>query len=110
MEAQRELVFSLGYFIVAVCLVVPPREFVSLGLTVQNLFSSYLGMEDLHFISFHLKRTAVTILFHSLLPLGEYILPCNVPGCYYFLRNATIHVCHALTLYRCITLYQTRTA
>ena len=71
MQAQREVVFSLGYFIVAICLIVPPREFVSLGLTVQNLFSSYLGMEDLHFVYFHLKRTGVTILFHSLLPLGK---------------------------------------
>ncbi len=79
MESQRELVFSLGYFIVAICLIVPPREFVSLGLTVQNLFSSYLGMEDLHFVSFHLKRTAVTVLFHSLLPLGEYTACTQMP-------------------------------
>ncbi|XP_028391231.1 E3 ubiquitin-protein ligase TM129-like [Dendronephthya gigantea] len=70
---EEELLFSLGYFIVAVCLVVPPKEIASLGLTVQNLFSPYLGVEDLHFIPFHLKRTSVTILVHSLLPLGYYI-------------------------------------
>lgn len=70
---EEELLFSLGYFIVAVCLVVPPREIATLGLTVQNLFSPYLGVEDLHFVSFHLKRTSVTILVHSLLPLGEFV-------------------------------------
>lgn len=73
METSREFAFTLGYFVVSACLIVPPREFVSLGFTVQNLFSSYLGVEDLHFVTFHMKRTAVTILFHSLLPLGNII-------------------------------------
>ena len=77
MDNSTEFAFSLGYFIVAVCLVVPPREFVSLGFTVQNLFSSYLGVEDLQFVPFHLKRTVVTILIHSLLPLGK--CPTLVP-------------------------------
>lgn len=66
-----ELAFSLGYLLLSICLIIPPREFVSLGLTVQNLFSSYLGVEDLHFVVFHVRRTAVTILFHALLPLGN---------------------------------------
>ncbi|XP_046850225.1 E3 ubiquitin-protein ligase TM129-like [Xenia sp. Carnegie-2017] len=73
MDGQQEVLFSLGYFIIALCLVIPPREFVSLGLTIQNLFSSYLGVEDVQFVSFHLKRTSITVVCHSLIPLGYYI-------------------------------------
>ena len=65
------IVFTLAYVLVALCFVAPPREFVSAGLTVQNILSSYLGSEDMDFVGYHLKRTTSTVLLHSLLPLGE---------------------------------------
>ena len=50
---------------------VTPTEFHSAGLTVQNLLSGWLGSEDAAFVPYHLRRTAATLLCHSLLPLGE---------------------------------------
>lgn len=68
-----EIIFSLVYIVVAICFVLSPREFETAGLTVQRLFSSYLGSEDFDFIRYHLKRTAVTVIVHSCIPIGYYI-------------------------------------
>jgi len=65
------IVFTLAYALVSLCFVAPPREFVSAGLTVQNILSGYLGSEDMDFVGYHLKRTTATLLLHSLLPLGK---------------------------------------
>ena len=70
------IVFTLAYVLVSLCFVAPPREFVSAGLTVQNILSSYLGSEDMDFVGYHLKRTTSTLLIHSLLPLGKVFLKC----------------------------------
>lgn len=74
--ASEELVFTLAYIVVAVCFIHPPTEFVSAGLTIQNLLGSFLGSEDLNFVYHHIKRTTVTVIIHSLLPLG--MLTSNV--------------------------------
>lgn len=66
-----EVTFTLAYLVFAVCFVFTPTEFYSAGLTVQNLLSGWLGSEDAAFVSYHLRRTAATLLCHSLLPLGE---------------------------------------
>lgn len=66
-----EVTFTLAYLVFAVCFVFTPNEFHSAGLTVQNLLSGWLGSEDAAFVSYHLRRTAATLLCHSLLPLGE---------------------------------------
>ena len=68
------IVFTLAYLLVSLCFVAPPREFISAGLTVQNILSSYLGSEDMDFVGYHLKRTTATLLLHSLLPLGKHQL------------------------------------
>ena len=68
------IVFTLAYLLVSLCFVAPPREFISAGLTVQNILSSYLGSEDMDFVGYHLKRTTATLLLHSLLPLGKHHL------------------------------------
>lgn len=64
------ILFTIAYVLFSLCFIAPPREFVSAGLTVQNILSSYLGSEDINFVAYHLKRTTVTILLHSFLPLG----------------------------------------
>ena len=69
--ASEELIFTLAYIVVALCFVHPPTEFVSAGLTVQNILSGFLGSEDINFIYHHIKRTTATVLIHSFLPLGE---------------------------------------
>lgn len=66
------IVVTIAYALVSLCFVAPPREFVSAGLTVQNILSGYLGSEDMDFVGYHLKRTTSTLLLHSLLPLGKH--------------------------------------
>uniref|UniRef100_A0A3P8X373 Transmembrane protein 129, E3 ubiquitin protein ligase n=1 Tax=Cynoglossus semilaevis TaxID=244447 RepID=A0A3P8X373_CYNSE len=68
-----ELSFTLVYVVFALCFVFTPNEFRSAGLTVQNLFSSWLGSEDVAFIHYHVRRTSVTLLLHSALPIGYYL-------------------------------------
>nr|XP_012322297.1 E3 ubiquitin-protein ligase TM129 [Aotus nancymaae] len=68
-----EVTFTLAYLVFAVCFVFTPNEFHAAGLTVQNLLSGWLGSEDAAFVPFHLRRTAATLLCHSLLPLGYYV-------------------------------------
>lgn len=55
------------------CIVYPPTEFVSAGLTVKDIFANWLGSENEFFIQYHIKRSIVTLIVHSMLPLG-YIL------------------------------------
>lgn len=71
-----ELSFTLAYIVFSLCFVFTPNEFRSAGLTVQNLFSSWLGSEDVGFIQYHVKRSSVTVLVHSALPLGYYMGMC----------------------------------
>ncbi|KAG7517387.1 hypothetical protein JOB18_006582 [Solea senegalensis] len=71
-----ELSFTLVYIVFCLCFVFTPNEFRSAGLTIQNLFSSWLGSEDVAFIQYHVRRTSVTVLVHSALPLGYYLGMC----------------------------------
>ncbi|KAA8579390.1 hypothetical protein FQN60_018667, partial [Etheostoma spectabile] len=71
-----ELTFTLAYIVFSLCFVSTPNEFRSAGLTIQNLFSSWLGSEDVGFIQYHVRRTSITVLVHSALPLGYYIGMC----------------------------------
>ena len=66
-----ELTFTLAYIVFSLCFVFTPNEFRSAGLTIQNLFSSWLGSEDVGFIQYHVRRTSITVLAHSALPLGK---------------------------------------
>lgn len=71
-----ELSFTLAYIVFCLCFVFTPNEFRSAGLTVQNLFSSWLGSEDVGFVQYHIRRSSVTLLVHSGLPLGYYLGMC----------------------------------
>ena len=71
MESQ-DLIVTVIYVLIAMCFVAPPTEFVSAGITVQNICSCLLGSETMFFIQYHIKRTTVTLLIHSLLPFGTY--------------------------------------
>ncbi|XP_039975910.1 E3 ubiquitin-protein ligase TM129 isoform X2 [Xiphias gladius] len=73
---RPELSFTLAYIVFCLCFVFTPNEFRSAGLTVQNLFSSWLGREDMGFVQYHIRRTSVTVLVHSALPLGYYMGMC----------------------------------
>ncbi|KAM8938720.1 E3 ubiquitin-protein ligase TM129 [Pelodytes ibericus] len=71
-----EVTFTLAYLVFAVCFVFTPHEFQSAGITVQNLFSAWLGSEDMFFIHYHIKRTTATLLAHTFLPLGYFLGMC----------------------------------
>lgn len=68
--------FILVYVVFVVCVLFTPNEFRSAGLTVQNLFSDWIGSEDIGFIQFHIRRTALTLIIHCSLPLGYYVGMC----------------------------------
>ncbi|KAK3095449.1 hypothetical protein FSP39_014806 [Pinctada imbricata] len=72
-ENTLTLIYTIGYLFFALCLIAPPTEFVSAGLTIQNVMSNYLGSEEFNFIYYHIKRSTITLLVHSLFPLGYYI-------------------------------------
>nr|XP_046261822.1 E3 ubiquitin-protein ligase TM129 [Scatophagus argus] len=67
-----ELSFTLAYIVFSFCFVFTPNEFRSAGLTIQNLFSFWLGSEDVGFTQYHIRRTSITVMLHSALPLGYY--------------------------------------
>ena len=69
-EGTVYALFTLFYIFFAACLVAPPTEFISAGLTVQNILSSVLGSETMHFVYYHIRRTTATMILHSVLPLG----------------------------------------
>ncbi|KAL6423661.1 hypothetical protein ACFW04_010286 [Cataglyphis niger] len=65
--------YTLFYILMSGCIVYPPTEFVSAGLTIKDIFAGWLGSENEFFIQYHIRRSVVTLLVHSMLPLG-YIL------------------------------------
>ncbi|XP_011497085.1 PREDICTED: E3 ubiquitin-protein ligase TM129 [Ceratosolen solmsi marchali] len=71
--------YSLAYFLFSSCVVYPPSEFVSAGLTIKNIFANLLGNENEFFIQYHIKRSIVTVLVHSVLPFG-YLLGLILTG------------------------------
>nr|XP_053647508.1 transmembrane protein 129-like isoform X3 [Cherax quadricarinatus] len=65
--------YSLLYWLFALVVVFPPDEMVSAGLTIETVFGSWLGSQLTAFIQYHIRRTAVTLMMHTLLFTG-YIL------------------------------------
>lgn len=55
------------------CIIYPPTEFVSAGLTIKDIFSNWLGSENEFFVQYHIKRSIITLFIHSMLPFGKYI-------------------------------------
>lgn len=72
-HVEAETIYSFSFLVAALCFVFPPKEVVSAGLTIQNIFSAYLGSEELDFVSYHIRRTTLTLLIHSFLPLAYYV-------------------------------------
>uniref|UniRef100_A0A8C1XVM5 Transmembrane protein 129, E3 ubiquitin protein ligase n=1 Tax=Cyprinus carpio TaxID=7962 RepID=A0A8C1XVM5_CYPCA len=73
---RPETTFTLAYVVFALCFVFTPNEFRSAGLTVQHIFSQWLGSEDMGFVQHHVRRSALTALLHCCLPLGYYLGMC----------------------------------
>lgn len=66
------IAYTIFYGLFVAGIVYPPREFVSAGFTISEVFSSWLGNESTAFVQYHIKRSIVTLLVHSLLPFSKY--------------------------------------
>lgn len=66
--SDSELVFTFFYILLCMCIFYPPTEFITLGLTIENLFANLLGTEEVEFIGYHQRRTSLTLFIHSCLP------------------------------------------
>jgi len=64
---------ALLYLLLCVCIVFPPTELRSAGLTIDTVLSGLLGSEDLQFVQYHIRRTTTTLIAHSLLLIGFYV-------------------------------------
>uniref|UniRef100_A0A0N5AY74 Transmembrane protein n=1 Tax=Syphacia muris TaxID=451379 RepID=A0A0N5AY74_9BILA len=70
---MHELVlYTIVYFLFALCIVFPPIEFITAGFTITAAFSSWLGDERFQFILYHLKRTVLVFFLHCCLPLCKF--------------------------------------
>lgn len=69
-EYTSLLVYTLFFIIVAACFLLRTTEFVTSGLTIENLFDNFIEKESANFVVHHLKRTSLSIIVHSCLPLG----------------------------------------
>lgn len=57
------------YIIFCIIFVCEPRDLQGLGLTVEGLFSSWLGSRSTSFLQYQIRRFYVTVAFHSCLPI-----------------------------------------
>lgn len=73
---ETEFAYHCIFFIFSFGIIYPPTEFVSIGLTINHIFASLLGSEEIEFVQYHLRRTCLTQIVHAFLPL-VYI------SCYY---------------------------
>lgn len=71
---ESELLFNLFYLLLCMCIIYPPEEFQRLGLTIEQLFSRWLGEEHLNFVRYHQKRTSLNLFIHSCLPATYFLI------------------------------------
>jgi len=71
-DAPATIVFSLFYAVFCTGFIYQSKEFSGAGLSPE-IFLSYndwIGSEEMRFFSYHMKRTAGSMVLHSLLPAG----------------------------------------
>lgn len=84
------LFYTLFYLLMSGCIVYPPTEFVSAGLTIGSIFAEWLGNENEFFIQYHIKRSIITLFIHLNLPFG---------------KLSNFFYCHIICNYKCHTLF-----
>jgi len=93
-DAPATIVFSLFYAVFCTGFIYQSKEFSGAGLSPE-IFLSYndwIGSEELRFFVYHMKRTAGSMVIHSLLPAGYLvgysyftsIIDMNHPTMYHF--------------------------
>lgn len=91
------MIYTLSYIIISVCFVLKTTEFVSNGLTIENLFRTVIPKEYDDFIMHHILRTSFSVVVYSSLPLGLFKTP--LLPIFYIIKNLDI-----LDLYWCYIL------
>lgn len=84
--------YSLLYWLFALIVLYPPDEVVSAGLTIEALLGSWLGSQLSGFIQYHVRRTAATLIVHSLLLPGKISTIFNL-HLYIFVSDLCIFQC-----------------
>ncbi|KAM3726516.1 E3 ubiquitin-protein ligase [Dirofilaria immitis] len=72
-ESQELLFHTILHLLFTLCIVYPPVEFQRAGITIQTLFSRYLGVEQDDFVGYHLRRSVLTRFIHFCSPLFYFI-------------------------------------
>lgn len=65
-----DFIITIVYFLFTACIIYPPTEFVTAGFTIPQIFDGILGSENVNFVSYHMRRTSITMVAHSFLPMG----------------------------------------
>jgi hypothetical protein len=65
--------YTVAYALFCVCVLLPPTEFAASGLTLEGVFSRWLGDESADFVPYHMRRSALKRLFVSGIPFGEFL-------------------------------------
>jgi E3 ubiquitin-protein ligase TM129 len=71
--SSTELLTTIFFCFFSICLIFPPTEAISAGLTIENMAASFLDNEGLDFVNYHIRRTCLVWIVHSFLPLVYYI-------------------------------------
>lgn len=71
---EAELIYNLFYILISICIIYPPTEFISIGLTIEQIFANFLGSETLNFIRYHQKLTSLKLAIHGSLPAIYFII------------------------------------
>ncbi|KAG0710686.1 Transmembrane protein 129 [Chionoecetes opilio] len=61
---------SVVYWLLALIVLFPPCEVAAAGLTIEALLGHWLGSESITLVQYHMRRTAVTLIIHTLLLPG----------------------------------------
>jgi hypothetical protein len=72
--SEGEIGFNLLYLLLLFGLIYPPQEFVSAGFTIEHLFSQYLGSESILFVNYHINKSCLMMLIHSVIPVIYFII------------------------------------
>lgn len=72
--SEEEIGFNILYLLLLFGVIYPPYEFVSAGFTIENLFSEYLGSESILFVNYHINRSCLMMLIHSVIPIIYFII------------------------------------
>lgn len=91
--SEGEIMFNLLYLLLMFGLLYPPQEFCSAGktnqhllttkrstliyfkgFTIENLFSDYLGSESILFVQYHINRSCLALLIHSVVPFVYFFI------------------------------------